>query len=108
MDASLSRQFSFSAGNWSPEHSIVLATRPYPIDLKLNENERNVRQFSFQDKGTAFVEALAKRRSSLFGSLSIMNFIISDEDWTPISCENLERLFTLDVRFEKLRLPNDF
>ncbi|GAX20794.1 hypothetical protein FisN_7Hu106 [Fistulifera solaris] len=101
MDASPTRRFAFSIGEWSEEHSVVLATRPYPIELDLGEIAAAHSGIEFSDLGTAFVEALETRQSS-FGSLSLID---REEYEMPFSVANLKRLLRLDCYFEKLALP---
>ena len=103
MDANPARRFVFEQGTWSAEHSVILATRPYPLDLKLCNDPLDELGFDFQDDGTAFVDAL-ERRQSPFGSLCL-EFEGSYPSYSPLSSENLERLFNLDFFFEKLTLP---
>ena len=55
--------------------------------------------FEFKDEGTAFVNALASRKSS-FGSL----YIVFAHKGAPISRTNLKRLLQLDVSFEKFHM----
>ena len=90
------QQFQLQGGIWSAAHSIILATRSYPLDLTVGASN-----FSFQDQGTAFVDALENNRQfSSFGSLGIEN----DEDSVlPFSRANLERIFRLEM-FDKLNM----
>jgi hypothetical protein len=85
MDSNPSRQLEIHTGTWSPEQSVVLATRPYPINLKLAMAVDETRCLTFTDDGTAFVDELQKRQSS-FGYLFI----------------ECEWLLKLEYRFEKL------
>ncbi|GAX18837.1 hypothetical protein FisN_26Hu139 [Fistulifera solaris] len=71
------------------EQSTILASKPYPIDL-------TVTHCFFGDDGTAFVDALEKRKSS-FGSLTIENNV-------PISHVNFERLLQVEA-LDHLGLP---
>ncbi|GAX18873.1 hypothetical protein FisN_26Hu175 [Fistulifera solaris] len=103
MDATPGRQYAFTAGEWSAEQSIVLATRPYSVDLTLGQSSNGYACFEFQDGGTAFVKAL-ETREKIFGSLCL-DVDYSDEDWTPLSNKNLKRLFQIETWFEKLTLP---
>ena len=75
---------------WSREQSVVLATRPYPLNWKLAQ--------SFRDGGTAFVSALQTRQSP-FGELC---FTLSRSYKPSFSLPNLQRLFQLEGIFEKL------
>jgi hypothetical protein len=103
MDATPGRQYAFTAGEWSAEQSIVLATRPYSVDLTLGQSSNGYACFEFQDGGTAFVKAL-ETREKIFGSLCL-DVDYSDEDWTPLSNKNLKRLFQIETWFEKLTKP---
>ena len=96
LDANPIRSIELNTGIWTAEQSVVLATRPYPLNLKLCRPT-----FAFKDKGTAFVNAL-ERRQFPFGSLSMT--LYKDDD-TPVSFShtNLKRLFQLDV-FENLKI----
>ena len=58
LDANPTRHLEFRAGILSAEQSIVLATRPYPLHLKLRKVFERWGGFGFQDDGTAFVDAL--------------------------------------------------
>ncbi|GAX18838.1 hypothetical protein FisN_26Hu140 [Fistulifera solaris] len=69
--------------------STVLATKPYRISLTLDD-------CVFEDEGTAFVNALAKRTSS-FGSLTFNGQGDDDEDQFGLSRDNLERLLQVKV-----------
>lgn len=99
MDANPARRFVFETGDWSAEHSVILATRPYPLKLTLcSDPLEHQDEFQFEDDGTAFVDAL-ERRQSPFGSLCL-NF----DGQTNRTDLNLERLLNLDFFFEKLTL----
>ncbi len=99
LDACPTRKFELLDGFWYPEQSVVLATRPYPIDLILGEEESGDGCFQFQDEGAAFVDALVQREAS-FGSLSLR----FDEHWVAIGYRSLRRLFGSETHFEKLEL----
>ena len=100
LDANPKRSLSLGIGIWTAEQSVVLATRPYPLDLTLYKYFMDRDKFAFQDEGTAFVDALEKRRSS-FGALELIWDSGSGE--IPFSSDNQRRLFTLEV-FETLKL----
>ncbi|GAX17693.1 hypothetical protein FisN_10Lu413 [Fistulifera solaris] len=93
LDANPSRKVHFADGIFNAEQSVILATRPYPLDWELP-----MKHFRFEDDGTAFVDALEKRRSS-FGSLCIN----CHKDDIHFTRSNLERLLNLDV-LQKLKL----
>lgn len=103
IDASPNRQLAFRAGDWSAEQSVILATRPFRLDLKLGQSTHGYDYFKLQDEGTAFVKALETRQSS-FGSLCLKFESSGDGYWTPFSSANLKRLFNLDTTFEQLKL----
>jgi hypothetical protein len=93
LGVSPSRCIRFQEIFLSAEQSIVLATRAHPIRLKLD-------WCLFDDRGTAFVNALAKRQTP-FGSLKF-------QYKPPIDEGNLERLLRVDVINElKLSLLGD-
>ncbi|GAX16382.1 hypothetical protein FisN_10Hh400 [Fistulifera solaris] len=98
LHANPKRHFDFRLGNWSPEQSVILATRPFPLNLTLAQSEETTDGWAFQDGGTAFIDALEQRTTS-FGSLAI-NF---PQNLLPFSRNNLIRLFQLDV-LDKLTL----
>ena len=90
LDANPTRQFFVSTGIWSAEQSVILATRPYPLKLRLVK--KRAQGFAFLDNGTALVDALAYHRQSSFGSLGIE----CDPDGMPFSRSNLRRLLELE------------
>lgn len=91
LDSNPARYFAVPTGILSAEQSVVLATRPYPLQLELQGDG-----FAFNDEGTAFVDALEKRQSS-FGLL----YIIRHQPGTPFGSDNLQRLVEFDI-FETL------
>ena len=100
LDADPARHFHIHTGTWTAEQSVILASRPYPLSVRLisGQGER-YGGFAFQDHGTAFVTSL-EQRSSSFGSLCIVGV----EHDSPLSCHNLERLLELEGIFESLSL----
>ncbi|GAX12888.1 hypothetical protein FisN_11Hu313 [Fistulifera solaris] len=99
LNANPKRQFSLQNGTWSPEQAIVLATRSFPLKLKLTTSISRMKSwFRFCDKGDAFLDALEKR-SSPFGSLSLSFLNRCD---VPFSPNNMGRL--LKCQFEKLEI----
>ncbi|GAX16100.1 hypothetical protein FisN_20Hu223 [Fistulifera solaris] len=96
LDSNPTRALTLSTGEWTPEQSAILASRPYPFTLKLHA------RFDFTDSGTEFVNALEKRHSS-FGSLRID--FIAPEWGAPMNHYNLDRLLKLDI-FESLGIPD--
>jgi hypothetical protein len=99
LEANPQRHYDFRMGNWSPEQSVILATRPFPLNLTLAQSEETNRGWVFQDGGTAFIDALEQRATS-FGFLTI-NF---PRNLMPFSRNNLIRLFQLDVVLDKLTM----
>ena len=94
-DANPVRHYEFSENIiWSAEQFAILATRPYPLNIKLI-------WISVKDEGTAFVEALEKRHQPSFGSFIIVSM---DKDKVPFSSVNQKRLFNLDITCEKLKI----
>jgi hypothetical protein len=93
LDANPTRQICFRSGIWGAANSVILATRPYPLNLKITASD-----FVFQDDGTAFVDALEKRISP-FGALTLH----WERDGEPFDRTNVIRLLNLNV-FEKLTL----
>ena len=86
-DANPTRLFVITENIFSTEQSVVLATRPYPLKLKLVGDG-----IPFPDHGTAFVDALQKRQSS-FGDLDLE---FSDHELLLIR-ENVMDLLKLDI-----------
>ncbi len=93
LDSNPARAFEFLIGTWNAEQAEVFATRPYRLTLRLSG------EFTFQDEGTSFVNALQRRHTS-FGWLNIPN----DDELKPFSRANLLRLLRLDDAFEKLTI----
>ncbi|GAX24819.1 hypothetical protein FisN_18Lh100 [Fistulifera solaris] len=93
LDANPERHYCFKFGTLSPEQSVVLATRAYPLNIELSD-------VRFKDEGTAFVDALEKRQEPTFGSFAFD----SDDQEVPISPSNLQRLFNLEITFDALRI----
>jgi hypothetical protein len=92
------RELSLRCGTWTAEQSVVLATRPYLMTLKLDDDS------CFQDKGAAFVEALERRQSS-FGSLhmsSTSSFF--RPDLLQACSTNIRRLLQQHSMFDKLAM----
>ncbi|GAX13005.1 hypothetical protein FisN_2HuN07 [Fistulifera solaris] len=88
MDTVPSFQMELNAIKLSVAQSVALATRPQPMWLYMSE-------CIFEDKGTAFVDAL-KMRTAAFGSLAI--------DCDALNDENLKLLLDLEV-LDHLELP---
>ncbi|GAX24818.1 hypothetical protein FisN_18Lh099 [Fistulifera solaris] len=93
-DANPGRIYEFVEGTLSPEHSVVLATRSFPLNVKLT-------WLSLGDNGTAFVNALSKRDQPSFGLFS-MTFCYAH--LLPMSHDNIERFLNLNITFKKLDL----
>ncbi len=96
LDSNPTRRVSFTASWLTTEQLVILATRPYPMNLRLTW-ERGAR--GIKDDGTAFVDELEKRQSN-FGSLDITCL----KDTLLMSQLNLERLLKLDYIIDELRL----
>ncbi len=95
LDANPHRMIDLETGVWTPEQSVILASRPYAMTLKLTNRSwgwGGINNFEFEDKGAAFVAALEKRQRS-FGSLSIA----MDPEDMFISSDNLKKMLKLDV-----------
>ena len=97
LDSNPSRKLSCQPCLWSAEQSVILATRPCPLNVELYVVWRAAK-LAFGDGGTAFVDALQTRQSS-FGSLSISS---ESGRHMPLSDANMKRLLELDNMFEKL------
>ena len=97
LDANPTREFRFGIGIWSAEHSVILATRPYSLNVTLTAGG-----LAFDDKGTAFVDAL-ETRQAFFGSISLS----SNKEDKVFPRDNLERLLKLEV-FESLKLNTQY
>ncbi|GAX17895.1 hypothetical protein FisN_18Hh101 [Fistulifera solaris] len=93
-DANPDMHFEFEEGTWSAEQSVILATRSFPLNVKLV-------WVSFEDNGTAFVNALETRQQYSFGMFS-MTFC--DAEHVPLSRENVQRFLKLNLAFEKLEI----
>ena len=91
LDSNPTRQLDLQAGQWNAEQSWILATRPYPLNLRLSQPCIGLDSFDFEDNGTAFVKALETRESS-FGS-----FAMEFDDAVPLSPVNLKRLLKLEI-----------
>jgi hypothetical protein len=90
------RCISFIVSNLTTEQSVLLATRPYSLNLELN---RYATDEGLSDEGTAFVDALENRQHS-FGSLRL-----NAPSFKPVmSRENLEQLLRLNSMIDKLGL----
>ncbi len=92
-DANPERYFEIDGGIWSSEQSVILATRPYPLNIELT----NV---VLRDKGTAFVDALEARQPCSFGSFSATILVTNT---MLFSGANLERLTKLDITYQKIK-----
>ena len=90
-DANPERHFSFMNGIWSSDQSVILATRPYPLNISLSGVQ-------LKDQGTAFVDALEKRQQPSFGSF------VTGYPKPPFSSSNITRLFKLDITFNMLEM----
>ena len=104
-DSNPARRFAIRNGSWNTQQSLVLATRPYPLSLRLSSTiPGDVGTFSFTDDGTAFVDAL-QRRQSAFGLLCLV-FVTTGNDRVPhdmpFSHANIKLLFELEDTFETL------
>jgi hypothetical protein len=91
-------EISFGKGVWNEQQSIVLTSRPHPLQLHLTVGAFDDVGFAFDDGGTAFVRELENRQSS-FGSLDLSSF----ESKIPFSRSNFERLLKLEL-FENLEI----
>jgi hypothetical protein len=106
LDANPKRYHVFGAGLWTAELSVILATRPYPLRLDINDPYAKWNHFGsgrsatlkLQDDGTAFVDALEKRQST-FVSLGIGCTL----QGIPMSNNNFKRLLKLEI-YNKLAL----
>ena len=87
LDSNPPRHFAIPTSLLTAKQSVVLATRPYHLQLELQGNG-----FAFKDEGTAFVDALQNRQLS-FGLL----YLICREYGTPFSPNNLSRLVELEI-----------
>lgn len=102
MDSNPARRLEIRTGTWNAEQSSVLATRPYPIYFTIGNNHHQFgerKDFSFQDDGTAFLDALEKRQSS-FGSINLTTM------GSAFSSANLRRLLHLEYKLDKLAMSS--
>jgi hypothetical protein len=58
LQANPKRHFDFRLGNWSPEQSAILATRPFPLNLTFARSEETTRARVSHNGGKAFIDAL--------------------------------------------------
>lgn len=101
LDSNPTRHIVIQAGIWSPEQTLVLASRPYPLHLTLTRSSfGDGSGFRFKDGGTAFVNGLEERKSS-FGSL-IVDFSCETGDM-PFLRVNVKRLSDV-CTFQKLNM----
>lgn len=99
LDANPTRHFAFRTGIWNAAQSAVLASRLYPLNLRLSLSPLDMGTFAFTDGGTAFVDAL-EARNAFFGSLIMIfhtNGVPHDNPFTHV---NLKRLFARGDLFE--------
>lgn len=96
LDANSNRRLELCVGSWTSEQALILATRPYCMNLRLG---KVTSLGSVKDDGTDFLNALEKRLSS-FGSLEI----ICQPNCLPFIGVRLERLVQLQWIFEKLTI----
>jgi hypothetical protein len=89
LDSNPTRRVCINA-KLSPEQAVILASRPYPLDLRLMGHG-----VAFLDDGKAFVDAL-ENRVSTFGSLDLFQ----SRNRMCLSSANLRRLSNL----EKLKI----
>jgi hypothetical protein len=94
LDANPERHYCFKFGSLSPEQSVVLATRVYPLNIW-------IKGVAFKDKGTAFVGALENRQNPTFG---LFKFDYWYDQEMPISSTNIHRLFALEITFDMLKM----
>jgi hypothetical protein len=87
LDANPKREIYIAGGVWSTQQAVVMAMRPYTLNLKLGGEP-----FAFEDDGTAFVNALETRQTP-FGSLRLC----LNKDEQGFSRANMERLLNLEV-----------
>lgn len=87
LDANPRRCLDISAYTFTVQQSMVLATRPHPVRLRVVHGG-----LAFEDDGTAFVDALEQRQAS-YGELDIE----CNTDGMPFSRNNLRRLLQLDI-----------
>ncbi len=97
LDANPKRSVEISKGMMTAAQTVILATRPYPLDLTLHFMSEG---FNLEDGDTAFVNALETRTTS-FGSLTCNSYY---RQQLPMTRENLIRRFQLDETLDKLGL----
>jgi hypothetical protein len=94
LDAHCKKNLEVATGTWTAEQSVILATQPYPLKLRLSKAQEESRHgFRFSDGGKAFVDGLLERKST-FGSL------ILDQD--PFSGDSKRQLFTKVTTIDKI------
>ncbi|GAX14888.1 hypothetical protein FisN_29Lh104 [Fistulifera solaris] len=87
LDSNPTREYYLAGGVWSTQQAVIMATRPYLLDLKLGGEP-----FAFEDDGAAFVDALEKRQMP-FGSL----WITLNRNERGFSRATMERLLKLKL-----------
>jgi hypothetical protein len=100
LESNLSRQVELEIGSWSPEQAKILATQPFPLNLKLNKAHEGETGIESNDDGTEFINHLETRRTR-FGSLAIGGIQF---DMMSLSRSNLERIMNLEGAFDKLTI----
>ena len=101
LDANSTISFAFRTGVWNAAQCAALATRPYPLNVRLAVSPLDMGTFLFEDGGRAFVDALQMRKSP-FGELCM----VFAQDRMPrgmvFSHAHLKRLCELEDIFDKL------
>jgi hypothetical protein len=112
LDSNPAREIILYCGKWTVEQAVILASRPYPLQMTLGADPSLSRDlyylhgFSFMDGGTEFLSVLEKRES-FFGSISLFygngqssldhEYGTGDDHVVPLDYINRERLLKLDL-----------
>jgi hypothetical protein len=96
------RQLELEIGSWSLEQARILATQPFPLNLKFTKIREGWTGIGPKDDGSEFINHLEKR-TTCFGSLTLGD---PDSNRTPlpISREMLERIMNLEGKIDTLTI----
>ncbi|GAX17698.1 hypothetical protein FisN_10Lu417 [Fistulifera solaris] len=97
LDANPTQEVNLVGLIFNEKQSIKLATRPFPLKLKLTDDLE--RRLAFKDGGTAFIDAIQERQSP-FGNLKFSCYGRT----LPLNSHALARLTRLEDKFESLKL----
>ncbi|GAX17708.1 hypothetical protein FisN_10Lh404 [Fistulifera solaris] len=102
LESNPTRQLELEIGSWTPEQAKILATRSFPLKLKIVSARGGSWGTSVKVDGTVLVDELEKR-NSLFGSLVISG---APGEATIFSRVNLIQLMNLEGILDKIEFFN--